>query len=248
MPRTVTPLQTTSGTNLDARTLQSLSDGKYSVATGTTMRLGCRLQLSSLNGAAAVFTVKLRDTTNSRTLYQAVEAKDIATDTGIVITIPQLWCVGGAAAVIDYTVQVLSSNASDTAIAWTLDWFDAIPADADNAGIKTALEADGSKLDHLWEMTEDEEGTRRLTAEALGAAPAPDASAIALAVLTADVAGAIEDAAAEHSLCYVILAAAQADTTSHAGKLTVFKADGETEFVQKDITTTSASTAITQIG
>ncbi|GAB5444213.1 MAG: hypothetical protein Fues2KO_45620 [Fuerstiella sp.] len=40
------------------------------------------------------------------------------------------------------------------------------------AEIKTALEADGSKLDHLWEMTEDDAGTRRLTTNALEQAPA----------------------------------------------------------------------------
>jgi hypothetical protein len=34
------------------------------------------------------------------------------------------------------------------------------------AEVKTALEEDGSKLDHLWEMTEDDGGTRRLTANA----------------------------------------------------------------------------------
>jgi hypothetical protein len=37
--------------------------------------------------------------------------------------------------------------------------------------IKTAMEADGSKLDHIWEMTEDDGGVRRLTANALEEAP-----------------------------------------------------------------------------
>jgi hypothetical protein len=44
-------------------------------------------------------------------------------------------------------------------------------APPDTAAIKTALEADGSKLDHLWEMTEDDGGVRRLTANALEEAP-----------------------------------------------------------------------------
>lgn len=39
------------------------------------------------------------------------------------------------------------------------------------ADIKTALEADGSKLDHLWEMTEDDGGVRRFTENALEEAP-----------------------------------------------------------------------------
>ena len=54
------------------------------------------------------------------------------------------------------------------------------------ADIKTALEANGSKLDHLWEMTEDDGGVRRLTANALEEAPtggsAPTAATIADAV------------------------------------------------------------------
>lgn len=37
--------------------------------------------------------------------------------------------------------------------------------------IKNAVEANGSKLDHLWEMTEDDDGVRRLTANALEQAP-----------------------------------------------------------------------------
>lgn len=41
----------------------------------------------------------------------------------------------------------------------------------DAAAVKTALEADGSKLDHLWEMTEDDGGVRRLTANALEQGP-----------------------------------------------------------------------------
>lgn len=41
----------------------------------------------------------------------------------------------------------------------------------DAAGVKTAIEANGSKLDHLWEMTEDDSGTRRLTENSLEQAP-----------------------------------------------------------------------------
>jgi hypothetical protein len=39
------------------------------------------------------------------------------------------------------------------------------------ADVKTAIEADGSKIDHLWEMTEDDAGVRRLTANALELSP-----------------------------------------------------------------------------
>lgn len=42
---------------------------------------------------------------------------------------------------------------------------------ATTAEIVTALEANGTKLDHLWEMTEDDSGTRRYTINALENAP-----------------------------------------------------------------------------
>jgi hypothetical protein len=54
------------------------------------------------------------------------------------------------------------------------------------ADIKTALEIDGGKLDHLWEMTADDGGVRQYTANALELAPtggsAPSAATVADAV------------------------------------------------------------------
>jgi hypothetical protein len=55
------------------------------------------------------------------------------------------------------------------------------------ADIKTAIEADGSKIDHLWETTEDDGGVRRFTANALEEAPtggtAPTTDQIAAKIL-----------------------------------------------------------------
>ena len=52
------------------------------------------------------------------------------------------------------------------------NWLTAVGFSTHNAaGVKTALEADGSKLDHLWEMTEDDAGVRRLTTNALEQGP-----------------------------------------------------------------------------
>lgn len=39
------------------------------------------------------------------------------------------------------------------------------------ANVKTSLETDGSKLDHVWETTEDDDGVRRFTENALEQAP-----------------------------------------------------------------------------
>jgi hypothetical protein len=58
----------------------------------------------------------------------------------------------------------------------TLDDLNDAAAAPSAADIKTALEADGSKLDHLWEMTEDDGGVRRMTANALEEAPVDGAA------------------------------------------------------------------------
>jgi hypothetical protein len=74
-----------------------------------------------MNGAVATVTVKIRNSTDSITLYRESVAKDVATDTGITILLPPLLTIANKA----YAVQVLSSNASDTAVAWQCDWLDA---------------------------------------------------------------------------------------------------------------------------
>lgn len=72
-----------------------------------------------------------------------------------------------------------------------------------------------------------------LTVNALAS---PERNAIADAVLLRDASN-VEATAGDHSLCYVILAMSEADTTTNVGKVTVFKTDGTTEFVQKTLTT-----------
>jgi hypothetical protein len=63
---------------------------------------------------------------------------------------------------ISYTIRTSTKLVSDLVDAA------AAPSASD---IKTALEADGAKLDHLWEMTEDDGGVRRLTTNALEQGP-----------------------------------------------------------------------------
>ena len=50
----------------------------------------------------------------------------------------------------------------------------------DAAAVKTVIEANGGKIDHLWEMTEDDAGTRRLTENALEKAPSGSGGAGAI--------------------------------------------------------------------
>ncbi len=75
---------------------------------------------------------------------------------------------------------------------------------------------------------------------------AAERNAVADAVLTRDVSN-VEATANDHSLCYVVLAMSEADTTTLAGKLTVFRTDGLTQFVQKTIATDAAAEPITGV-
>lgn len=69
----------------------------------------------------------------------------------------------------------LASANLDTQLSGILGYVDCLPASwvtvPTTGEIKTALEADGSKLDHLWETTEDDGGVRRFTENALEMAP-----------------------------------------------------------------------------
>jgi hypothetical protein len=83
--------------------------------------------------------------------------------------------VGGVAGTIT-TLDGLNTSLSSAhgAGSWaTATGFSTHSAD----DVRTAMEANGSKLDHLWEMTEDDGGTRRLTENALEEAPAGGGSA-----------------------------------------------------------------------
>ncbi|GEM_PF-4109216 len=100
----------------------------------------------------------------AKTAAQAGDAMKVSSGTGA----GQVNLVDGAVALqADQAVNVTKIEGSDATD--QLDAHDGNPPSA--ADIKTALEADGSKLDHLWEMTEDDGGIRRFTANALEQAP-----------------------------------------------------------------------------
>ena len=77
-------------------------------------------------------------------------------------------------------------------------------------------------------------------------ASAAERNAVADALLKRDMSN-VEATAPEHSLCYVVLAMTEADTTTSVGFLTVFETDGVTEFAQKAITTDGAADPITGV-
>ena len=76
---------------------------------------------------------------------------------------------------------------------------------------------------------------------------ADERNALADTLLSRDVAN-VEDTAGDHSLCYVVLATAESNTVDNPGKLTVYKTDGVTEFVQKNLTTDENADPITGVG
>lgn len=133
-------LETDSGTgaNLSAE----LAIGEYTAIRDTWLR--AYVKLSSLNGAAATFTCVLRGKssigTNEGEVYFA-QAKRTAADTVFSFPIGPILLNSGE----KVEIRLLSSNASDTAAAWSVDWIDEQqigPAQVfDNAGQTTAMPA-----------------------------------------------------------------------------------------------------------
>lgn len=73
-----------------------------------------------------------------------------------------------------------------------------------------------------------------------------DSNIVADAVLSRGASN-VEATADKHSLCYVILAASESDTTTNADMLTVFQTDGTTEFTQKTLATAATVEHMTGI-
>lgn len=113
----VSPAQQSTGSTANITSLLTLTAGNLEVTTVSLIQP--KLTLTSLNGAAATITVKIRDITNGRTVYRESFAKDVAADTGLVVMLPPF-----LSAATTYGIQVLSSNSSDTAVSWQIDWLD----------------------------------------------------------------------------------------------------------------------------
>jgi len=111
--------------------------------------------------------------------------------------------------------------------------------------IHSEIDGHGTQLEEIQERTDRLPDAPAAAGGAVALTPS-ERNALADAVLARDVRY-VEASAAEHSLCYVILAAGESDTTTHAGKLTVFRTDGTTEFVQKAIQTAAGGTLITGV-
>lgn len=85
------------------------------------------------------------------------------------------------------------------------------------ADVVTAMETNGSKLDHLWEMTEDDGGVRRLTTNSLEQAPSGGLNATQIAEAVWDaVAASYDDASSMGALLNDAGAGASAATIADA--------------------------------
>lgn len=116
---------------------------------------------SAVEAAITAATSPLATAANLATVAGYLDT-EIASILGYVDCLPALWV----------TVPTAAENASQvrTELTTELGRIDAAVSSRSShaaADVKTALEADGSKLDHLWEMTEDDAGVRRLTTNAL---------------------------------------------------------------------------------
>jgi len=90
----------------------------------------------------------------------------LPTDADVTAAVPTAAAIGTDAAskVLVTPAQKIVTDANGK-----VTYANAAPPTA--ADVKTAVEADGSKLDHLWEMTVDDAGVRQLTANALELGP-----------------------------------------------------------------------------
>lgn len=113
--------------------LQSGTSAAQNLATGVTVQgytatagfwIVPIVRLSGLNGAAASFTVAIRNTTDTKTVHKWSETKDVATDTAA-----DILCPAFVAQSKTYAIKVSSTNASDTSVGVTVDWYDATKVD-----------------------------------------------------------------------------------------------------------------------
>lgn len=137
-------LEQDSGSSLDITSSASVG----SVTPSRSLALAARLKLTSLNAAAATFTLRLEDASGFVLASLAVP-KDTAADTTAYLYIDVPLVKSGEAV----TLKVKSSNSSDTSATWETEWIDAdwvnaglLSADVDSTGTETITAAKAIEL------------------------------------------------------------------------------------------------------
>jgi hypothetical protein len=113
------------GANLSSE----IAIGEYT-ATSAYERIIAGVRLSNLNGAAATFICVLRHKSSGGTLIREeyfAQAKRTAANTVFGFDFAPFTIAAGE----KLEVRLLSSNASDTNVTWSVEWFDAMLIDAD---------------------------------------------------------------------------------------------------------------------
>jgi len=148
-------LELDSGSNLDITTEQAT--GSYTAPADGLF--GCDFRISSMNNAAATITARLAHTTSGNTLIRSFYfslPKFAATDTVFGWTFQPVPVKSGEKLVL----YLQSTNASDTAVTWQVDWFDGMAADA------VKVSGDITAADNFETML-DGTGGKKLTLEQL---------------------------------------------------------------------------------
>jgi len=155
--------------------LKNVADQKWIVfafnVTNNTPKTGDAAQITaeiSKDGAAGGGNITDTHPTELEDGYYVFDLEQEETNADLLMILPEssseniqvigvpgaVWTTSLTHAVVEYIDAAISSRSSH-----------------DAASVKNAIEADGSKIDHLWEMTEDDNGTRRYTINALEQAP-----------------------------------------------------------------------------
>lgn len=146
-------LETDTGSS--ANITSELATGSYTASRDTWLR--AFVEITGLNGAAATITVKLRKTDASDVNLGCIrfsESKDAAADTKFCAPIGPVFLASGEKAV----VRLLSSNGSDTAVAWSVDWIDAQQVDVEK------ISGDSGAADNLEAILDGTGGQARFVA------------------------------------------------------------------------------------
>lgn len=114
----MTPLQTNSASGVNITTAQTVA----SYANGNSyITLRPKVQVTGLNAAAATLTYSIRNTTDGATIFSLSKPKGATSDTADGPVMPSFIALPNKT----YAIQIQSSNASDTAAAWSVAWMNA---------------------------------------------------------------------------------------------------------------------------
>lgn len=149
--------------------LPTVASAIAALPTDADVNAACDTAISDANIPVAVWASATRSLTTFGTLVADIVAAVWSAAVRVLTAGTNLVFSTHSAADVAALVLVTPANKLETDISGHVTYSNTAPPSA--VDIKTALEVDGSKLDHLWETTEDDAGIRRFTTNALEQAP-----------------------------------------------------------------------------